>query len=499
MFITLMSKILGFGRDITLSYFYGASSISDAYLIAQTIPSVLFGFIGAALTTAYIPMQNKIESSDGLNAGNRYTSNLINAVVLVTGFIFMFAFYFAEEVVKLFASGFYGETLKTATAFTRISLLGMFFTALIAIYSGFLQIRGRFMIPALIGFPLNIITIVAIVASSKGNIYVLLIGTLVATASQLFMMLPSARKSGFRYKFVLDFKDPRMKETLLIALPVIIGVSVNQINILVDRTIASTITVGGISALNYAGRLNQFIQGLFVTSLIAVIYPSISRMIMNNNMDGLKKTIKESVIIVTIFVIPITIGSMLFANQIISILFGRGAFDTQAVTMTTSALFYYSIGMLGFGLREIISRGFYAMHDTKTPMINAAIGIVINIVLNIILSRYMGIGGLALATSISAIVTTLLLFWSLRKKIGTFGTRQISGSFLKILLASLIMGVFAKVSYDYLIVALSSNLALFISIAIGTLSYAIIIYFMKIDDVDVMVRLIKKKISRGAV
>lgn len=495
MIITLLSKILGFGRDVTLSYFYGASNISDAYLIAQTVPGVLFGFIGTALMTAYIPMESKIELESGLSEGNKYTSNLINIIILITSVIFVLSYIFTENIVTLFASGFYGETLNIAINFTRISLLGMFFTALVSIYSGFLQIKEDFVTPAIIGFPLNIITIVATIISSNGNINILITGTLIATAFQFFIMIPSAYKKGFRYKFKLDFKDKKIVETFIIAVPVIAGASVNQINVLVDRTIASQIVVGGISSLNYANRLNLFIQAIFVSSIISVIYPYISRMIMNNNLDGLKRTIKHSVNIVMICIVPITVGSMFFSEQIIMVLFGRGAFDITAIKMTSSALFFYSIGMIGFGLREIISRGFYAMQDTKTPMINASFGMILNIVLNIILSKYIGIGGLALATSISALFTTILLFISLRKKIGPYGLKNMFISFSKIFVASIIMGISSYIFFNLVIVKYGILLSLIISVILGMIIYCIEIYFLKIDEIEIIITAIKAKIK----
>jgi putative peptidoglycan lipid II flippase len=194
-----------------------------------------------------------------------------------------------------------------------------------------------------------------------------------------------------------------MKEMILIALPVILGTAVNEINVLVDRTLASRITVGGISALNYAKRLNGFVQGLFVVSVTTVLYPMISKMAAEGNMKRLKAYLAEAVSMVNLLVIPATVGAMIFAREIVALLFGRGAFTIEAVAMTSSALFYYSIGMTAFGLKNVLTRGFYSLQDTRTPMINASIAVITNIVLNIILSRFLGIGGLALATSISLV------------------------------------------------------------------------------------------------
>ncbi|MFJ7681467.1 murein biosynthesis integral membrane protein MurJ [Peribacillus butanolivorans] len=493
MLVTIISKVFGLLRDIVLSYFYGASIISDAYLISITITTVLFSFIVSGISTGYIPLYRSIEKSYGTEEGNRYTNNLVNVLLLLATIIVIFGLLFTEQLVKIFASGFEGDTLVIAVKFTKISLLGMYFTGLVYLFSSFLQLHNKFIIPALIGFPMNLLVILSIYLSSTFSIEVLAIGTVIATAFQLLILLPSIYIKGYRYKFILDFKDRHLKSMAYIALPVIIGASIDQINVIVDRTMASHIAVGGVSALNYANRLNGFVQGIFVVSISTVMYPLISKMAVEKNIIGLKKTVAESIGAINLLVVPATMGAMIFAEPIVILLFGRGAFDTQAISMTSSALFFYSLGMIGFGLREIISRVFYSMQDTKTPMINAVLAVVINIILNIILSKLLGIAGLALATSISAIICTILLMMSLRKKIGAFGMKKIVFSFLKILIASFVMGSLAKVTFNFLLHMVSANLALIMSIAVGAIVYFIMIYFMKIKEVDIILNARKKR------
>ena len=152
MMITILSKVFGFVRDITLSYFYGTTNISDAYLISQTIPTAIFGFIGAGITTGYIPMYTSIEKMKGSEEGNRYTNNLIHILIVLCTVIVVFGFIFTEPLVKLFASGFEGETLQMAVRFTKINLVGIYFTGLISVFTGFLQFKGNYVVPALIGF-----------------------------------------------------------------------------------------------------------------------------------------------------------------------------------------------------------------------------------------------------------------------------------------------------------------------------------------------------------
>lgn len=499
MLLTIFIKLLGFGRDMTLSYFYGASKISDAYLISITIPTIIFAFVGTGIATGYIPMYNTVEKEKGIEAADSFTSTIVNFVLIIATAIVITVLVFAEPIVRLFASGFDRDTLRLAVSFTQFSILSVYFYGLVFIFNGYLQVKNNFVIPALIGLPLDLLVIFSIFLSTKTNVLVLALGTVIAVAFEVVLLVPFAYHKGFRYRMRLDVKNPYLKKIIFLSIPVIIGASVNEINVLVDRTIASQIAVGGITALTYANRLNLFIKGIFITSVATVIYPMISKMAAKNNMNGLKKTVSGAVNSISLLVVPASVGAMIFARPVVSLLFGRGAFDAQAVEMTAGALLFYSIGMVAVGYREILSRAFYSLQDTKTPMINAAIGMVMNIILNIFLSRVMGISGLALATSISAIVTSFLLFVSLRKKIGSFGIREMFFSFLKVSMASLMMGTIAKLGFDYLVGNVGQNLSLFISIVIGAFSYLLIIYFMKIEDFDLIVRAVKRKMGMSSI
>lgn len=497
--LTVISKFVGFGREMVLAYFYGATGISDAYIVAITIPGAIFAFIASGISTVFIPMFTKIETEFGTGRANKYTNNLVNILLLLCTFLIMFGLIFTKPLVRLFALGFEGEILDLAIAFTRISLLGIYFTALVTVLSAYLQVKGNFAAPALIGFPSNFCIIATIIVSAKGSILLLAFGLLLAGAAQFLFLLPFVARKGFNYRLTADFADPYLKEMLYLALPVIIGVAVNDINVIVDKTMASRIYEGGISVLNYAQRLNGFVMGIVVLSISTAMYPLISRMAADGNLDGLKRTLAEAITGVNLLVIPSSIGAILLSRPIVAMLFGRGAFDEQAIMMTAGALLFYSFGMAGMALRDLLSRSFYALQDTKTPMINAAIGVGLNIVLNIALSSFMGLSGLALATSISAIFIAILLAKELRKKIGAFGFKNIMVSFGKILFSSMVMGVIARVCFDYFTATLSQNLSLLIAIGTGALTYIVLIYFMKIEEVDAVVKAVKKRIDKNII
>lgn len=494
--IIFLSKAIGFSRDVILAYYYGASSISDAYLISLTIPVVVFSFIQVALSTAYIPLYNEIKIKNSEKRANQYTNNILSINLVLCTIIILITLIGIKPIVHIFAAGFDEKTFNLAVEYTRISIFSIYFISCIAVFIPFLHVNNKYYIPALIGFPLNIITIISIVVSTKLNSKILAYGSVLAYFSQFILLYIYIYIKGFRYKFFINIKDIYIKKLLIITIPAILGASVNQINVLIDRTIASGLPSGSISVINYANQLTLLVESIFVAPFITIMYPVITKMIVNKDIDNTKKTIKESVNSVSLLVTPAMIGFLIFSREIVILLYGRGAFEQQAIQNTSNVLFYLSLGLIGFGFREVLVRVFYAMQDTKTPVINSVIAMIMNIILNIILSEIYGVVGLALATSISAIFAVILLFISLQRKTGLVEFKNISITFVKILIASLAMGVISRFIYNNLLQVMSNNLTLIISIISGALIYLIIISFMKIEDVDKITNIIVVKFRK---
>lgn len=493
-FIAIISKLFGFLREIVLAHYYGASNISDAYLIALAIPNVLFVIIGRSVSTAFIPIYTKIENKNGRIKADAFTSNLTNILLIISTLIVAAGLIFTEEVVQLFASGFTGDTLYLSIKFMRISIFSIYFTALVNIFKPYLEIKRNFKIASLVGFPMSLCIIMSIILSTYGNVMILAYGILLSTVIQFLLLVPTIIKKKFIYSFKLNYKDEHIKSMIYLSLPIILGVAVNDINVIVDKTLASRISSGGISSLNYAQTIDFFVQGTIVLSLTTIMYPLIAKMVSNKDFINLKKVLSETIVGANLLLIPSMIAVMVLSDPIVKFIFGRGAFDDQAIKMTSDALFFYSFGIVGKGFRQILSRPFYAMHDTKTPMINATIGVAINIILNIILSHYLGISGLAFATSISANVISILLFYSLTKRLGSFSIIGNLKSLLKIILASLIMGIIVKFSFSYLLNEFSFNFSFLLTVFIGILVYIFLIYILKIDEVELIKKSLIKKL-----
>lgn len=500
---TLIAKILGFGRELALASAYGASGTSDAFLVAMNIPAVIFSAIGTSLGTAFIPLYCDLEAKQGKKASLRFSNNVLNIVVLLCLITSLVGVVFTEPIVKLFAVGFKGETLTQAIYFTRVLILGMAFLGMSYIMMAFLQVKENFVIPGLMSVPYNMLIIISIFLSVTINPNLLPWGTLIGLSLQFIFQYPFARKKGFKYRPYINLKDEYLKRMLWLIGPVLIGVAVTQVNSIVDRTIASTLVEGSISALNYATKLNQFVMGMFIVSISSVIYPMLSKLSTENNKKKFKESIVTAINVVTLIIIPISVGAIILAEPIVKLLFQRGEFDARATQMTAIALIFYSIGMLGFGLRDILGKIFYSLQDTKTPMINGIIAMVLNIVLNLAFVKYtnMGLGGLAFATSISSLVTIALLSVSLRRKIGAFGGKKIISVLIKSIIAALLMALVTKFTYNVIAAFLSAGfiqdaIKLAISVGLGAIVYAISIIVLRVDEVKLIFKMINKKVKR---
>lgn len=499
MLATITAKVLGFGRELVLASSYGASMYSDAYITAMNIPLVVFASIGTTLGTVLIPMYFKVENTLGNRESLKFINNTFNIVIVVCVLMSIVGIIFTEPLVKIFAVGFSGKTLDIAIDFTKITMISLVFTGLSYLMTAYLQIKGNFTTPGLISVPKNIVIIGSILLSIKYNPYIMIWGTLIGISLEFLFQLPYAIRNGYRYESYINIKDEYIKELAWLILPVLIGVAVNQVNSLVDRTLASTLAEGSISALNYANKLNGFVMALFIASIGSVIYPMLSKLSTDNNKEDFKLSVIRSINSVSLLVIPISVGAIVLSKPIVKLLFQRGEFDDRATYMTSIALLMYSIGMIAFGLRDILGKVFYSLQDTKTPMINGAIAMIMNIILNIILVNLIGLPGLPLATSISSIICIILLFNSLKKKIGDFGQTDIIKTTIKSIIAAIVMGIVTYLVYKFINNILGTRfimefISLFISIVLGAVSYVILVIILKVDEVTIVTDMVKNKI-----
>lgn len=505
MIVTIVSKILGLFRDSVLASAYGTGKYAAVYSTANSISTILFAVIGTALATSLIPLYNKLASEDSTERAMGFLNSVVNLVVIVCLSIAGLGIIFAGPLVKVFAPGYQGDVYTLCVQYTRILLPSIVFVGLANIFTSYLQIKKRYVIPGFIGMPYSIIIIVSIYLSLKTSPMVLVIGTLIAISAKALFQLPFVYKEGYRYRPKINLKDPVMKDMMILILPVVIGVGANQINSIVDKSLASLLGTEVVASFSYAIKLYEFVQALFITSILAVIYPRLSSMIVSDRMDSFLNSLKKTMNVIIVALVPIIVGCIVLSRQIVEVLFQRNAFTSKDTTMTASILWIYVIGILAFALRDVLTRGFYSMEDSKTPMINSIISIVFNISLNLILVKPLGYKGLAIATAVSAYIGLLLFNRSMRKKIEGYSSRDNYIVFVKSLFAALMMGLGVKLVYGIVASSLVGGLlfkliALASAVGVGVIIYALIMHFLRVEEYemisDMFFGVVKKKVKR---
>ena len=492
--LMVFNKVFGLAREMTLSYFYGTEIFAEAFVLSNQIPTVIFGFVGAGITASVIPLYSKIKEKTSEVKATEFISNFINILCLILISVTILGLFFTDSIVKVFASGFTGDVLEIAIQFTRISLLGIVFTGLMSILNGYLQVNNHFYTAPIAAFVMNITTIISIAISSKTDPILLAVGALLSTILQFLVVYFITKKSDYTHKWRIDFKDENIKILLFMALPVIFGSSVDQINQVIDKTLASGIIPGAIAMLNYAVKISDSVLGLFVASITTVFFPIISKYAAQGKIDALIGEISNTLNSVYLLIIPGSVGFMIYSYEIVDLFYGRGKFDENSIKITALVLATYALGNFAYASRQVLTRIFYALHDTKTPLFSSTLGVVFNVILTIILSKYFGLPGLTLATTLAAYISVFFLLVALRRKIGPFGMKDVSFTVLKIVFASGVMAATSLGANRILISKFSVNIALMISIFIAILVYFVVISFMKIQEVDQLKKSVSKKL-----
>ena len=311
MLIILTSKITGFFRDIVLAQTFGAGEITDAYLTALNIPVVLFDGISAALGTTFIPIYFKIKSSKGQEEVNKFTSNILNIVILISLVFVLLGVIFAPYIVKIFAVGFKGDVFDLTVNYSKILIFSMVFIAINGLVSSYLVASGNVYISGVITIPFNIFVIIAIIFASVTESYVMVYGTLIAYIAQLLFQLPLLIKKGYKHRLTVNLRDENIRQILFLVIPVFIGSYINQINAVVNRTLASTLDSGSITALNYANKLNMFAVGVIAVAISTIMYPILSKLASEGNKKLFKINISKSINMISDF--TFSLYSQIFA------------------------------------------------------------------------------------------------------------------------------------------------------------------------------------------
>lgn len=420
--ITLFSRVLGLLREIVKAALLGTSYHSDAFTLAFMIPN-LFRRMTAegAMSSAFIPVFNELLQTDGEKRAFDFAKNFFWLFTLALVLLSVLFIISAPWLIRyVFATGFYGEPLQLTVLLTQYLFIYIIFISLAAILQGVLNSFSVFWISSLTPVLLNIsiITCALFFAPRLSNpTYGFAIGVLLGGIIQLAVQLPSARKTGLRLLSKINLADPKIRQVITLILPTIFGTGIYQINIIISNLIASTLDEGAISSLSFSNRLLELLIGVFVISITTVFLPRFSTYFAEQHLEALGSDLKRIIEITAFITLPATVGIIMISDELVALLFARGAFDLDSVALTAGALRYHILGLTFISWNRILLTFFQAGKWVKQTVQIAMVILLVNTVAALIFSKTAGHLGIAGANSLSQVVQTILLVLYLHKLI----------------------------------------------------------------------------------
>ena len=496
---SVISRILGLVRDRLLASHFGAGDVLDTYYAAFKIPDFIFNILVlGALSSAFIPVFVQfLEKSrtDPLKKDEvwRFSNSLMNILLIGLVVLGILMFIFAKQLMPFIAPGFSPDKQAVTAGLTRIMLVTIIFFGISNIATGILNSFKRYFSFAFAPVMYNLGIIFGIMFlvpafGVKGLAY----GVVIGAFCHLIIQIPSLVRSGWRYKFIIDFKNQGVRQVGKLMLPRTLGLAVTQVDQLISVIIGSTLVAGSVAVFNFANNLQSFPINVFGVSLAIASFPIFSEAFAQNNREKFMVQFSVSFRRILFFIIPTSVLILLLRAQIVRVILGAGSFSWEDTYLTAQTLGFFSLSLFAQSLIPILARSFYALHDTKTPVKVAVVAVIVNVLGALLLSRYMGVMGLSLAFSISSLTNMFMLIWLLRRRVGYLDDTKIINSTLKLVGISALMGCIVWVT-KY-VMSLGINMRTFVGIfiqgvgsaAVGITFYLILAIVFKCDEIKII-------------
>lgn len=420
--LTAVSTLLGFLRDVVIAAVFGAGPDLDAYLVAQGLMNIVLGLVATAVARSVTPVtarETATEHTEGAEdaacRGHRGFDTALTYTLVILGLAAIVMGVFAGPVTSLIAPGFGGAQADTAVALTRVVLVATVLIAGTNLLAALVQTHGRFAWTALEGVPFNIVMIAAAALfGARYGIAALAVGFVVGSATRLLMQFPPLFTKRIRVRPRWNIRDDSFREIARLVPPMLVGSAVVNINMLVDRAVGSTLEDGAITALSYGWRLIHLPETLIITALLVPLYPALSAVAAQR--AEVRRLVRRGLAVTVTALTPICIVLVVAAEPLVSLIFGRGAFDDDAVRATAIALAWYAPALLALGWRQIVVRASYAIGDSRAPVTVAVAAMLINVAGDLVLGPLWGVAGIAIATTVSLVFAAATNLWLLRRR-----------------------------------------------------------------------------------
>jgi len=507
---TSLSRVGGLIREQMFAALLGAGFYSDAFVVAFRIPNLLRDLLAeGALSTAFVPTFTQTLVQDGKTRAFQLGNLVLTTLLVVTAAIVLIGMLWAPWLVKLIAPGF-AQTpgkLELTTLLTRILFPFLPLVASAAVLMGMLNAQQRFFLPALAPALFNLAAIAVggtlLILGTQNETAVLawtgavLLGGLLQFAVQV----PALRSLGWRFmpEFRPRFDDPGLRQILRLMAPAVIGLSATQLNILINNILASQLEEGSPSWINYAFRLMQLPIGVFGVAVATVNLAAVSRSAAAGKMQEFRDTLASSLRLVAFLTLPATIGLVALREPIINLLYEHGRFTSYDTLRTADVLMAYALGLYSYAAIKVLAPAFYALQATRIPLIASFSAVACNITANLLLYKTLGAPGLALGTSIGAVVNVSLLYGFFVRRWGSLDEGQLLRHVLRVLLAAGMMGVASHWCWRWLFQRYGNEslradlLVTLVPVAVGMILYAVLARLFGIGEMQVVMRRLRRR------
>jgi putative peptidoglycan lipid II flippase len=506
MFAIVLGQIAGLARSIIVAHAFGASPELDAFFAANRVSETLFLLVaGGALGSAFIPTFTGLLAKNETASAWRLASALANAVTLTLTLLAVLSAIFAPAIVRTTVGrGFVDDPALFAltVSLLRIQLISAVLFGLGGMVVGILNAHQVFFIPSLTPamYQLGIIFGTLVLAPSMG-IYGLAWGVVIGAALYLLLQVPTLLKQRGAYHFTLGLDNPAVKQVILLMGPRLLGVAVVQLNFWVNISLASEMTFGSVSGLTYGFSLMLMAQAAIAQSVAIAAMPTFSAQHALGQRDEMRTSLAASLRGVIFLALPASLGLMLLRVPLVAALYQRGEFTAQSTQLVAWALLWYAAGLVGHSIMEVLTRAFYAQHDTKTPVIIGTVAMLLNVVFSIGFSRlfarigWLPLGGLAFANSLATALEAAALFIVMRKRLGgiegAFIGRGAAQAAAAALGMSLTLGLWIQVGggWNRWIVGLGG-------VAVGGVVYGLVMLALRVPEIQSVIQLVTRRLKR---
>src|ERR1700733_2602481 len=510
----MCSRLLGLAREQICAALFGGGGAMDAFTVAFRIPNLLRDlFAEGALSAAFVTTFSKTIAREGDAAAWRLANKVATLTVLVLGVLCALGMAFSSELVAALAPGFDAPKAALTALLTRIMFPFILLVSLAALVMGMLNAKSVFGTPAMASSFFNLGFIVVGVAlgyaidPSFGSraLIGLAVGTLIGGGLQLAVQLPPLSAFGYRYRPDLEWRDPGVFAILALMGPAVIAASTTQINVLINSMFASTLGDGAIFWLAIAFRLMQLPLGLFGVALGTVTLPLLSRLVVAGKMREFRSELARAIRWGFLLTLPSTVGLMLLAEPIISVLYQHGKFNAEQAAQAAGALRFYAIGLGGYAALKVLVNAFYAIDRRKTPMLVSFLAVGLNLLFNWIFTFRLGWGhrGLAFSTGCVATFNFLLLYGLMRQRLKRLETRRMLAMLGKVAVASAALAAICWASQHWLLAewatqAFIGKLAsLLLTVVVGVLVFLGCGSALRIEELNALIDAFRRRLRRS--